>query len=324
MDRKYLTLLLAALLLAGCTLPFAATPAPTPTQIVIPTSTPQAPSPTTRPPTLTFTPIPTATATTASVPATQPPGGLPPVINPGSTSGPYAVILVLSNDALNVRSAPGANNKIIGTLAYNATGITRTGPWSQVAGSVWVEIQSADGVRGWVNSNYLTEYIVPSSTCDPKVTTLMTQLEQAILTSNGKTLELLVSPAHGMDVWAYRSGRPINFDSEHARWVFDSTYSHNWGSHPASGQNITGPFHEAILPSLVEVFNVSHTTTCNDTEISSYTNTWPEEYANINVVKSYKPGSPGVELDWRTLLVGVEYVGGKPYIFSIIQFIWTP
>lgn len=321
MNKRILMLLLTGLILAGCSLPQPGIPTQTPTQLVIPTMTPPLPLPTILPFTVTstlFVQLPTGT------PAIPISGGSTPGINPGSASGPYAVILVASTDVLNVRSAPGADKSLVGSLAYNETGITRLGPSSQVGDALWVEIQSQSGVRGWVNSHFLTEYVAPSSVCDPRVLTLIGQFEQATITSNGELLASLVSPVHGMDVWAYRNGKPINFDAAHARWVFESTFSHDWGSHPASGQEVTGAFHNTILPELLDVFNVSHTTTCNDPAVSGYTDTWPAEYTNINVVKSYKAGSPGVDLDWHTWLTGVEYIGGKPYLFAIIQFIWVP
>jgi hypothetical protein len=234
------------------------------------------------------------------------------------------VVLVPSDDVLNIRSAPGAEKGLVGSLAFNETGIMRLGPSARVGDAMWVEIQSQSGVRGWVNSWFLTEYAAPSNVCDPKVLTLIGQFEQAITSSNGQLLASLVSPVHGLDVWAYRSGKPINFDTAHARWVFGSTFSHDWGPHPASGQEVTGAFHNIILPELLNVFNVSHTTTCNDRVVSTYADPWPVEYTNINVVKSFKPGSPGIDLDWHAWLIGIEYVTGQPYLFSLIQFIWVP
>ncbi len=333
MQKKILMLLFVSLIVTGCSLPQGGSSPTepilplTPTQLVIPTLTSLPSSPVVLPSTVPTTQIPQAPGAATSIPATQPQpsnGGSSPVINSGPSSGPYAVILVASIDVLNIRSGPGADKSIIGSLAYNETGITRLGSWSQVDDSAWVEIQSQAGVRGWVNSQFLTEYVAPSNTCDTKVLTLIGQFEQAITTSNGELLASLVSPVHGLDVWAYRSGNPVNFDAEHARWVFDSTFSHNWGTHPASGQEVTGAFHDTILPGLVDVFKVNHTTTCNDKTVSTYGEPWPVEYTNINVVKSYKPGSPGVDLDWRAWLIGTEYVSGKPYLFSLIQFIWVP
>jgi hypothetical protein len=41
---------------------------------------------------------------------------------------------------------------------------------------------------------------------------------------------------------------------------------------------------------------------------------WPHEFTNINYY-TLQPGSPGVELDWRTWLVGLEHSQGTPYLF---------
>lgn len=328
MNKQILMLLFISLVFTGCSTPqggsspTAILPS-TPNQLIVPTLTSIPSSPVVLPSTVQTTQIPQTPGAETSVRATQQ-SSTGEVINSGSSSGPYAVILVASNDVLNIRSGPREDKGVVGTLTYNDTGIMRLGSWSQVGDATWVEIQSQAGVRGWVNSHFLTEYVAPSATCDPKVLTLIGQFEQAMTTTNGELLKSLVSPVHGLDVWAYRSGNPINFDAEHARWVFDSTFSHNWGPHPASGQEVTGAFHDIILPGLVDVFKVNHTTTCNDKTVSTYGEPWPVEYTNINVVKSYKPGSPGADLDWRAWLIGTEYVSGKPYLFSLIQFIWVP
>jgi len=246
------------------------------------------------------------------------------IITPGSPSGPYAVILVSPGDVLNVRAGPGIGYGVIDSFQPTFTAVIRTGASAWVDGALWVEVQTPSGKAGWVNSRYLTEYVPPSDVCDQKVLDLMGKFERAIMNSDGVMLQSLVSPLHGVDIWLYRSGRRINFDAEHARWVFESTFVHNWGVHPASGMNISGSFHEVVLPDLQKVFGVAHTTTCNDRTVPGWSVTWPDEYANINVVKVLKPATPGTDLDWRIWLVGIEYVGGVPYLFSLIQFIWVP
>ena len=49
---------------------------------------------------------------------------------------------------------------------------------------------------------------------------------------------------------------------------------------------------------------------------------WPKEYANINFYSLHKPSAPGFE-DWRTLLVGTEYVNGQPYVFALYNYQWS-
>ena len=47
--------------------------------------------------------------------------------------------------------------------------------------------------------------------------------------------------------------------------------------------------------------------------------------AGMNFYSVYYPGAPANNnLDWRTWLVGMEYVDGKPYLYAMMQFFWEP
>jgi len=317
--------------LTGCTLSLFSTPAPSPTPLILPTPTQIPPSATPAAPAATATlSLPTLTpgappvATNAIIPTA--PGG----ILPGVPSGPYGVILVTSTDVLYVRSGPGAGNSIIGSFASTATNVMRTGPSSLVAGSLWVQVQNPSGGTGWVNSNYLTEYVAPAAFCaDAKASALVANLANALKSSNGELLASLVSPAHGMTVHLWIREKGITFDREHARWVFTSTYPNNWGIQPGSGAQATGSFHEAVLPKLLDVLNApapGYTLSCDSVQVggASYDTSWPAIYANVNFYSLNKPGPAGNELSWRTILVGVDYVNGQPYVFSLIQLEWEP
>jgi hypothetical protein len=169
--------------------------------------------------------------------------------------------------------------------------------------------------------------VAPAIFCaDSRINTLLTNFGNALKTSSGETLSSLVSPAHGMSVYLWRYGIPHTFKQSDARWVFDSTYEHNWGAAPASGLDTIGSFHGKVLPWLQEVFNASYSLTCNSLGTSTQygNNPWPVEYTNVNFHTVYKPGTPGVDLDFRYWLVGVEYVQGQPTIFAVIHFAWEP
>jgi len=88
----------------------------------------------------------TTTSTTTTV-VTDPPDP--------EVRGEYCVIDTAWDDALNVRSGPGTNNPVIGTLPFHASGIQATGNAESVAGGVWYEIVFGDDV-GWVASWFLT------------------------------------------------------------------------------------------------------------------------------------------------------------------------
>ena len=332
---------LAILSLTGCNLSLLGTPTPFPTLILLASPTPLSATPTTAAPTPTVptatvslptvTPgVPTATNTASTATSGVAPTATTGGIIPGSPSGPYAVILVAPGDVLNVRSAPGAGSSVSGSFAATATNVMRTGASSNVAGDLWVQVQNPGGGNGWVNAAYLTEYVVPATFCaDARVNTLLTNFGNALKISNGTTLSSLVSPAHGMAVRLWRNGNAIVFDREHAQWVFVSTYEHDWGAAPGSGLDTVGAFHVVVLPKWLDVFNApapGYTLGCNTIGLggASYTITWPPEYTNVNFYSLYKPGPAGNENSWRTLLIGVEYVQGQPYIFSVTQMDWEP
>lgn len=331
MILTFLTILLV-IPLSACSLSLFGEPTALPTPAII------VPSPT--PLQFTLTPsAPTATATLNLPTPTTGSGGTTPAaptatattgggsIVPGTASGPYAVILVAPTDVLNIRAAAGAGSAVTGSFPATQTGIMRTGPSSTVDGDLWVEVQKTGGGTGWVNAKYLTEYVAPASFCaEARVNNLITSLDNAFTSGNGETLSGLVSPAHGMTVYLWRYGNPITFKAGDARWVFESTFSHNWGMAPASGLETTGSFHEAVLPNLTDVFNASYSLTCNSLGTAPQYGLapWPELYANVNYYTVLKPGTPGIDTDWRYWLVGVEYVQGQPYVFALVHFQWEP
>jgi hypothetical protein len=330
-------ILAGCLLLAGCSLFGGATPTaaplPSPTATLIslllppPTATVPAalPSPTSGPlPTAIV--LPTFTGAPAATPVPQATSG--PAIQSGSPSGPYGVILVASDDVLNIRSGPGVSFGVVDSFGPTASNVMRTGPSSVVDGAAWVEVQRPGGGAGWVNGFYLAEYLPPATFCaDAQVTALIQNLKTAVTTDDGVLLAGLVSPKHGMTIQYNRGGTRVNYDAEHARWVFESNYQVNWGPAAGSGLDTVGSFQEIIQPKLVEVLSAAFTTGCNQILLggASYVVTWPPELANIPFDSLYKPGTDANGgLDWGTWLMGVEYVAGKPYVFSLSYYAWEP
>lgn len=320
MNAKPLPILLLVLVLGACA-PSQATPtsqAPfvtaTPTLFLgspIPALDTPAPGATTAPslaPFATFTPL------------TQP--------TPSGSSGTYAVILVSDGDVLNIRSGAGVANSVVGTLQPTASGLTRTGKTSSVGDDLWVEIQNPGGGTGWVNANFLTEQVAPSAFCsDARVTTLIQTLASAINTPNDDMLAVLVHSLHGLDARLWRYGTVANYTPEEASWVFESEYEVDWGAAPGSGEDTLETFSEALLPYLQEVFSSNYELHCNDTlNLANFSLVpWPLEYTNINFYTVYKPGTEQYGgLDWRAWTVGIEYVEGQPYLFSLIHYQWEP
>ena len=247
---------------------------------------------------------------------------------PSGPSDVYAVINVFPDDMLNIRSGPGVENALVGTLQPNQSGLTRTGKSSSVGEDTWIEIENPNGGTGWVDANFLTEAVDPASFCaDARVNTLIENLESAVNASNDDILASLIHSLHGLDVRLWRYGTVANYTREEASWVFESEYEVNWGPAPGSGENTLGTFSEAVLPKLQDVFSANYSLHCNDTlDLATFSvEPWPPEYANINFYTVYKPGTEqNGGLDWRAWTVGVEYVEGQPYLFALIHYQWEP
>ena len=247
-------------------------------------------------------------------------GGFHPV----TLTGPYAVVNVAENDMLNVRAGAGVSQPIIGYLSPDALDVMRTGSSTSVDGAVWVEVRKNDGLTGWVNSYYLTEYVTHDAFCaDTRVPALIEQLKQSMQQSNGNLLAPIVSPVHGvnMHLWAY--GPSINFPQNGTANIYTDTTIYSWGGGP-SGLPDTGTFNAAVKPKYLDVFNATNRETYCDslTKVFPLSRPWP--YRNIHYYNLYKPATPDIFFDFRTLLIGIEYINGQPYLYSMVTIIWEP
>ncbi len=165
----------------------------------------------------------------------------------------------------------------------------------------------------------------PAFCNDSRARALITSFSTAVTTSNGELLASLVSPAQGMDVLFYRDGKVINYDVEHAKFVFETTYKADWGLSFGSGQPTIGAFKDIVQPSLKLVFTPNAEGICNQIKTggATYQAEWPYPYMDF-----YSVHFPGTDqyggLDWQTWLIGMDNVGGKPYIAALVHFVWEP
>lgn len=159
---------------------------------------------------------------------------------------------------------------------------------------------------------------------DSQVTALIDSFKKAIATADGALLASLVSPKSGMDVAFYHNGNVINYDQEHAKFLFETTYQADWGAQPASGQETVGSFHDIVVPELVKSFNQPYTLYCNELKYggASYPVKFPYQKDFYSI---YYPGTEANgNMDWHTWVMGIEYVNGKPYVYALTQFFWEP
>ncbi len=158
---------------------------------------------------------------------------------------------------------------------------------------------------------------------DPLAVALIDSLRTSMLSADGVLLSSLVGP-NGMEVRYFRDGTAITYSPYQAGFLFETTFQANWGSHPASGLEKVGSFHEVVVPDLVKIFNQPYTLHCNEIRHggASYNITWPykKDFYSIHYMGTEANGF----LDWHTWVVGVEYSTGKPYLYALMQFFWEP
>jgi hypothetical protein len=238
--------------------------------------------------------------------------------------GPYAVINIGPSDVLNIRSAAGASQPVVGSFPADAVSVMRTGPTASADNATWWQVQNPSGGTGWVNSYYLNEYVSHDAFCaDARVPILLEQLKGSMNQSNGDMFAGILSPVHGVNVhlWAYGPGK--NYTTTTARSVFTSPEVFAWGSGPAGGtESGTGTFSQIIQPKVQEVFNAPNMETYCDnlTKVFPLSNPWP--YTNIRYYNLYKPAVQ--TFDFRTWLIGFEYINGQPYLHSMVSIVWEP
>lgn len=165
----------------------------------------------------------------------------------------------------------------------------------------------------------------PEFCSDIRGTELINLFSKAIATKDGALLASLVSPARGMDVLYYRNGNVINYDVEHAKFVFETTFQANWGLSIGSGEKTLGSFQEIVLPALEKVFTPNSLIICSQIQTggTTYIPEWP--YPDLNYYSVYFPGTDEFGgLDWQTWAVGMDTSTGEPRIAALVHYVWEP
>jgi len=128
-----------------------------------------------------------------------------------------------------------------------------------------------------------------------------------------------------MDVRFYRDGNAVNYDVEHAKFVFETTYQADWGLSYGSGEATIGAFKEIVLASLRQVFTPNAEIVCAQVKTGgvTYQPIWP--YQNMHFYSVYFAGTDQYGgLDWQTWAVGMDNVAGQPYISALVHYVWEP
>jgi hypothetical protein len=214
---------------------------------------------------------------------------------------------------------------VIGSFPADTVNIMRTQSTTSADSIFWVEVQKPGGGTGWVDFRYLTEYVTHNAFCaDQSIPILIEQLKGSMNQSNGDMFAGLVSIKSGVSVQLWPNQPAVNFNRTTAPGVFTSTQSYDWGTGDGQGgPSVVGTFVERVQPKLLEVFNAANMATyCDDlTNVFNPSHAWPYG-PNLHYYNLYKPGT--TTFDFRTWLIGIEYLNGRPYLHSLISVTWGP
>ncbi len=255
-------------------------------------------------------------APTATLPATEPVESLLPA------SESNTVVFVSADDVLNVRTEPGVENEIVGTIAPGTSTVQITGVSIDVDGSPWVPVQ-IDTTQGWVNSRFLTETVSSEEFCtNSAVETLLRRFEQSVENRNNQLLSQLVHPERGLRVRLDWWNPEVQISGAELESLFGNPTSHNWGMADGSGLPIEGSFTEVALPMLDQDLVAADTQVCNELVSGNTAGIvqLPEEYGGINYVSFHRTPTDELGFDWGTWVVGVEFWQGKPVVSTLVHY----
>jgi hypothetical protein len=228
------------------------------------------------------------------------------------------------NDVLNVRSGPGVEFGIVGTIPPSANDVQITGSGQVVSGSTWVPVQRS-GLTGWVNGRFLTGFVQDARFCgNTAVLELLDALETAVANQDDALLAQLIHPERGLRVRLLWYDAETQLDNQN---LLSDPTSYNWGNAAGSGEPILGTPAQILLPRLQNDFLGATETACNEILHGGTAGfvVLPDAYAPLNIYSFYRPGTEEyASLNWGSWAVGLELWQGKYYVSALIHYQWEP
>ena len=262
------------------------------------------------------------TATVAAeIPQVNP---TPFVISTFEPSGMYAVVGIPEGEVLFLRNPAGITGSIVEELAYDERGITATGNVANLGSSIWMEIQTPDGSRGWVNSLNMTEDVSQEQFCqDARSIMVLDTSLRSIQTRDGDLLSQIINPRRGLIIRHDWWNPEVVIPADSLSGIFEDRNEEVWGLMSGGDFKIQGSFKDIILPLLEDTILNSPVVVCADVPSGTTSREvlWPTEYTSLNYFSIHRPAPEGGNaFDWRTWAFLFEYIDGEPFLTSIIHF----
>jgi hypothetical protein len=236
----------------------------------------------------------------------------------------YAVVGIPEGEILLLRNPAGITGSIVEELAYDERGITATGNVATLGSSIWMEIQTPDGSRGWVNSLNMTEDVSQEQFCeDARALMVLDNSLRSIQTQDGDLLSQIVNPRRGLVIRHDWWNPEVVIPADSVSGIFEDRNEAEWGLMSGGEFKIQGSFKDIILPLLKDTILNSPIVVCADVPSGTTSRQvlWPTEYTSLNYFAIHRSAPEGGNaFDWRTWAFVFEYIDGEPFLTSIIHF----
>ncbi len=236
----------------------------------------------------------------------------------------YAIAWVKADETLVARNPAGLSGAPVGELAYDQRDLALTGASTGLGSSVWMEIMLPAGGTGWVNSWNLTEDVSAQDFCnDPRVLQTIDSFGQAVREGSGQNFVGISNPTRGLILRHNWWNPEIIIPVDSMPNIYQDLTEIDWGVQGGSEFPIQGSFQDVIASQLEDVFGDAPEISCNEVRVGDTTReiVWPDEYVNLNFYSVYRPvPEGGSEFDWRTWVLGFEYIDAQPYLTLLVQY----
>jgi hypothetical protein len=85
-----------------------------------------------------------------------------------------------------------------------------------------------------------------------------------------------------------------------------------------------GTFVDINQPKLLDVLNAGNVEVYCDDPVKAFPlpNPWLLDYHGVHFYNLYCPGTLGIDFDFRTWLIGREYVNNQSYLYGMVTIMW--
>ena len=244
-----------------------------------------------------------------------------PIVSPDV----YAVVDVALDAALNVRSAPGADSPVLGSIPPYGMGVQIIGPEQHMGGEQWAPVRFGK-LEGWVKTAHLARQV---GAADEAVAIRAIEAIQALKSRDLEALASLVHPEKGVRLSPYSFVRrdDLIFYQEQIPGLWADPTIYSWGNYDGSGMPIELSFEVYYLEFIYDVgFARPYTLGFNATlGRGNSINNLSEAYPEAAFVEFHFPGfDPQYEgMDWRSLHLVFEQVNGAWFLVGVVHDEWT-